>query len=232
MGKLQQQFNRNYSKFMDGWASTFSDEKTLQRANKYIKEVIQKNPNTDQFHTEVYSSCQPVFDEIYKNDASLIEQDRIGFLAKLNFKHIFTKRMLSDEKKQLFSDIQSLCRFCSLLRTCGSQLTDMEEMASEFTQNHSFEDPAEYQRELFKEMLSGGAMSQKLLQTFQDPNNLKNILNNVGDVLRGTNGIGSDFSSMLKLATDMKESDIDAVSRDISSGNMGLVSSIVSSSSK
>ena len=208
MGKLQEHFNQNYLLFIKTYANIFTDVDELQKHYLKTQKEIKENKNTTSFYESLYASCQPHLDDIYKNNSTLFTEKKLQHFTKLGFNHIYTKRLTDDEKKEFHSDIRKLCRFCSLLKTCGTEIDDMEDMALNFTKQHNCKDPSEYQTKLFTEMLSGGELSKKLLKTFSDPKKLKGILSNVPDVLRGTNGLSEDFTSMLKLSHDIKDEEL------------------------
>ena len=210
--KLLKVFNQNFLHVMRIMNKSFNDVPELTAELKVAEEAITENAACTKIHDEFKENVdQKVMDRIFKKDEDVIKNYEIGFLKRSNMPEVY-ERMYEAEQEVLWKNLQALCRYSSMLRACGEQLCDMEDMALDFMQDNKTCAPEDYHMKLFQEMLSGGKMSQKLMETFKDPSCIKNILSNVGNIMKSGEGEGdgdlSDFASLLSMPfsdEDMEE---------------------------
>lgn len=215
--KLLKVFNQNYLEVLRIINKSFDDVRQLSDELGRAEKAICENESYKEIHNEFREDVnQSVMDRIFEKDKTVITSEVIRFLKRSCMSLIY-ERMFQVEKDVFWKNLQSLCRYSSMLRACGEQLTDMEEMAMNFMQNNSDCKPENYHMRLFQEMLSGGEMSKKLMSTFKNPDCIKNILSNVGNIMK-VNGGGedadlSDFASLLNMP--FSESDMAEVAKGV-----------------
>jgi hypothetical protein len=209
--KLLKVFNKNFLEVIRILNKSFTDVADLSEELQKSEMLISEDESCKAIHDEFVSDVdQKVIDQIFQNDEKVISENMIGFCSRCNMSSIF-QRMYDGEKEVFWKNLQALCRYSSMLRACGEQLSDMEGMAMDFMQDNKNCPPEDYHMKLFQEMLSGGEMSKKLMSTFKDPSCIKNILSNVGNIMKANgdekDGM-SDFASLLNMPfseEDMKE---------------------------
>ena len=202
--KLIQVFNQNYKSMLDVLMISFSDDVKLSTESKHVDGILQKNTMSVELHQEfALDTPQSVIDRIFDKDISLINE--VGVLRRCNVNALIG-RMRDDEQLVFWTNLQNTCRYSSMLRACGEQLSDMEQMAFEFMEANKNCAPEKFQGKLFQEMLSGGPMSKRLLSTFGDTKCIKNILSNIGNILKTDSSTQSGGQDVFSLFGDiMKE---------------------------
>lgn len=204
---------------------SFSDDDCLCTEMKTVDEVLQKSTMSNELYQEfVIDTPQSVIDRIFEKDISVITE--IGVLRRSNITNL-VKRMIPKELVVFWANLQNTCRYSSMLRACGEKLSDMEQMAFDFMEANKDCAPEQFQGKLFQEMLSGGPMSKRLMSTFGDTTCIKNILSNIGNILKTdstSGGAGADmfslFGDMLK-ETEKAETENDSdVSSDVEKVNI------------
>lgn len=197
--KLYEVFNENYLSFLNILHKSFNEHRLLLEELKRTQNIITQDESTSTLHNNFQKNItQDNIDKIYSKDESVLKE----IFKKIRLSDLFD-RMYKCEKNVFWDNLQNLCRYSSMIRACGSQLNVMENMATDFMENNQNVNPKEYHMKLFKEMLSGGEMSQQLLSTFSEPDSINNILTNVGNIMKNTDGkkektfvdlFGSSFS--------------------------------------
>lgn len=203
--KLLKVFNKHFISVLQILHESFNDDVHLTNELESNRKKVEKNESTEEIHNEFLKNTdQDTIDRIFKCDVSVIMENKINFLQRANLSAIYKDRMYKEEHTVFWENLKALCRYSSMLRACGTQLTDMEDMALSFMDNNKDCAPEDYHMKLFQEMLSGGDMSKKLMKTFQDPSCIKNILSNVGNIMKTGDGedgksVIPDFGKMLNL---------------------------------
>lgn len=227
--KLLKVFNQNYLKVLKILQKSFCDpnvtsDKLLseecERIAKLINVLKDKDTPTE-IQTNFNNDIQPYKNDIFQRKSYVFEQDLLNFLAKFKFSEIWNR--LEDSEKDVFwQNISGLCKYNSMLRACGKEISSMENMALDFMEDKKHLQPEECHQALFKEMLSGGEMSQKLLNTFQNGASIKNILENVGDLLKTSTGnnVGNDLSDILNMASQVDEAELDETVSEMKNTDM------------
>jgi hypothetical protein len=205
--KLLRVFNKSYLNVFQILARSFcdleieEDQLLMELVNKCIG-ILQNDDTFTEFHEIFNKDTESFLDEIFSRDETIFKECKIDFLNDIKFDKLWA-RFEDTEKDVFWKNIISLCRYSSMLNACGKQLAPMEEMALEFMKKQKNTSPDNYHMQLFQEMLGGGDMSKKLIETFKDPDTIKNILGNVGTIMRTTGDAGSganDFTDILKMA--------------------------------
>jgi hypothetical protein len=215
--KLLLVFNQNFASVLRILKTSFDDVPELVEEFDRVNELLEQEASLKEIHDEFEHDVDAkMIERIFKSEDSVITDDTVNFMRRSNLKSVYL-RMFPAEKEVLWKNLQGLCRCSSMLRACGDQLGDMEDMAVEFMKDHGDASPEEYQMKLFQEMLSGGEMSKKVLSTFQNPECIKNILSNVGNIVSGSGmgGLG-DFANLMQ--TPFSDADLEEVSKGLSQG--------------
>ena len=209
--KLLEVFNDSYYQFFVLLAKSFcspnrQEDQLLQKEVKDIKQALETDPFTRKYFTTFDTETKKYIDDIFNKDDSFITQNKLPIFRRLQFLNVW-QRMVDEEKAVFWDNLISLIRYNSMINACGSQLAPMEQMAMQFMQKKQHIDPKQYHQELFTELLAGGEMSQQLMKAFQDPNCLKNILQNVGTIIRQpkgqTNATSNNFADILNMTSLM-----------------------------
>lgn len=206
--KLLKVFNESYQNVLQILLKSFEDIPELAQEVATVQTTLATDPTCGTFHAQfVQEIDQARIEQIFRKDAAIILEQEVPFMQRCRL-HDMYQRMYDTEHDVLWQNLQALCRYSSMVRACGTQLQDMEGLAVDFMANNQSVAPADYHTVLFKEMLSGGAMSQKLMATFKDPQCIKNILGNIGNIIKrptsddgsSTTGAGGEeFESLLKM---------------------------------
>lgn len=223
MPKLLKVFNQSYVQVFKILSTSFCDEKQeedmllaaeVKRLHSFLEEKDGMSPTV---FTKFKTETKDFVNDIFAKNEDLFTQDKLGFLSEIKFSKMWA-RFVDSEKTVFWKNITSLCRYSSMLQACGDQLASMEDMAVDFMKSKKDTKPEDYHMALFKEMLSGGDMSKKLLDTFKDPNCIKNILGNVSTIMRSADdesGGSSDFTDILKMANMFEDSELEEVQKGI-----------------
>ena len=215
--KLLSVFNNTYLQIFTILGESFNNDSIpedvlVQAEVARLTEFIEENPRSDVIWAVFEEDTKEHIDDIFNRNETIFAANDLGFLAKINFDAIW-HRFEDSEKVIFWKSMITLCRFSAMLKTCGSQLESMEDMASEFVTNNQNKsmDAEECQTALLQELLSGGEMSQKMLKSFQDKNTISNMMSNFGAIMRdssgGEGGGSSVFSDFMDMSKMMEESD-------------------------
>jgi hypothetical protein len=224
--KLLKVFNSSYLHVFQILAKSFCDPELTE--DMLLQDEVKRIEN---LCSQADGKCKELFhqfdadtkdnkDAIFAKDPEIITGKKLGFLNNIQF-HAIWARCVDTEKEIFWKNLLSLCRYCSMLKACGEQLGSMEDMALDFMEQKKDIPPEEYHMALFQEMLAGGDMSKKLVETFKDPNCIKNILANVGEILRkpkDESGDGDDFTDILKMASMFEDSDMEELQKGLVTG--------------
>lgn len=245
--KLLKVFNTNFLKFFKilnrSFCDSILDQLLTAEVHRIEWELDNSNYQTKEFFESFDSDTKDFIDDIFKKKEYLIVENKFKFLHKLNFSFTWT-RFKESEKLVFWKNLISLCRYAGMLKACGNELTSMEDMALKFMENKADVAPDQYHMELFKEMLAGGDMSKQLVETFKNPDCIKNILGNVSTIMRSddadnSKGTSNTFADILNMTSMFDDNDIselqngmvDTLSKNIvENGEENDVSSIQSTS--
>lgn len=178
-------------------AGAFQDHEGLKARIKHIQEIMANQIDTRVFLDEFDADCRPYLDDIHKSNPSIMSDNCINYLKELNFATLW-QRMDEAEQAVFWKHQQSLCQCCSMIKACGDSLPMLEQVAAGFVQENQGKSFQECQSALINDIFSGGSISADLLQTLQQPANVKSLLSNVADVFRGVDGLHPELSEMLK----------------------------------
>lgn len=180
--QLIEVFNDNYIMFLEILQKSFPNNIKLRKEITVVRSLIHDDPSNKHIHKKFKMSApQKNIDRIYDKDESVFDE----LFTEICLGDIF-KRLFESERKVLWKNLENLCRYSSMIRACGTQLGAMEDIANEFMEKNQNVDPKKYHMKLFKEMLSGGEMSQKLLSTFNETDSINDIMANVGNIMKNT----------------------------------------------
>lgn len=222
--KLLRVFNQNFLGVLRILNKSFGDVESLSALYEETRATLDNDECCVSIHEQFAEEItQSVMDKIFDRDASVIEKGggSVTFVRRCGLCDIYA-RMYEAERGVLWENLQALCRYSSMLRACGNQLSEMESLAVDFMKENTNTAPGEYHMKLFHEMLSGGAMSQKLLSTFNDPACIKNILGNVGNIMKSGKREGDEEGDMVDISNLMNMPFTDGDFVDITAGVRGM----------
>jgi len=212
--KLLGLFNDYYLNFIRIICKYFGDDEysECQVELERVEKILSSNKYDLKIHFEFQEHVsQKEMNRIFDEDESIINTDELPFLKRCNMAGLFL-RMKDVEKKQLWEYLDTLCRYSSMIRACGDKLPDLETVAYDWMENNKGVSPDKLSMKFFQDMLSGGDMSKKLMETFQNPECFSNILENVdimlrtkGDTNTENNGISGLINALNLGDTDIKD---------------------------
>ena len=182
--KLYIAFNKNYLQIFKIIHKSFND---IKEVDSHYTDIMEMFGTPKAFATKtLYKSFaqdldQQILDRLKAKDQGVFLE--LKFFKHAGYGHVVS-RLLEEEKPVFWKNIQSLCQCSAMIQACGSQLDQMENIATNFMKKNPKLSPQEYHKTLFQEMLSGGDLSKQLLQTFQQKGSIQNIMKNVGNIIR------------------------------------------------
>lgn len=209
--RLFQAFNRVYKKLLTIQFQSFPDQLGLQAELANVDAQMNENEFTNAISTQFAADTKDFVNHVYMKDEAMLSA--CPLMQRINMADMWAS-MVQEERDVFWDNMTSLMRYHSMLEACGTELGSMESMATEFMQRNQGLKPEEYHAKLFQEMLSGGDMSQRLMGIFQNPNTLKNMLKNVGNIMRSS---GEEKSLDLEgLSEWMNVNDLSNIDADLS----------------
>lgn len=187
-------FNNNYVKFVDSVLNCFPDEEVLKTNLKWANELVDEDPTTRELFDAFSKKMHGHKDEIFNKDMACVE-------------YMFPDSGMSDrmdaEEVDVFCEgLITLLKCSTMISACGTSLSELEEEAMGFVDKHKGSSTEEIQMSLLKEVLSGNSLSQKLQSVFQNPESVKNIMENIPTILR-TSGDKNEMSSLSDMLAGM-----------------------------
>ena len=237
MTKLYEAFNRVFLYFLRLCLNCFNDEVGIQQEFHTARQKFLKNKET----TELFEKFNKEVLTDGKNDY-IYEKKVEGRIPLLTISPMFKRMNMAalhkgfdkEEQEVFWDNLESLACYASMLKACGSQMPNMENMAATYMKEHPNMSQEECRQGLLAEMLSGGAMSKQLLSIFQDPQSLQNIMSNVTDIMRSSKDKGDPLNlmGMMKGVTDeelkeISQQDMGGFRKMLKAGGMQIPSKIV-----
>lgn len=215
--QVRRVFNTSYMDMLTILSKVFPDEKAVVDEARITQALFTAKKNTNALHKEFETHVtKEIVDAIMDEDPGCLGKPSGGFMTRCNFKVLYTRLADDDERRVFWQNLQTCVRYSSMLRACGSNMGDLEDMATSFMSNNKGLTPAQYQAKLMQEMLGGGEMSKKLMNVFSDPNMISNIIQNVGPLIATKNGPqeGAKLNEMLK-NIKIDQEDVDAMKKEL-----------------
>lgn len=206
MSKLYQAFNVS---FLQGFRNIYKSFRGMQglhtELERFIK-LVRANAETPEIFREFDRDTRAHVDALFRCDTEAL--DRVPLFVRMDLPLIFT-RLRAEEHEAFWATISTLLKYESMLNACGSQVGVMESMAMDFVRSNPNMNPNEYHQAVVQEMLNGGEMSQRLMETFKQPGVLENILGNFGNLLRRPGEEPIDLSGIAKMVKPEELANID-----------------------
>jgi len=140
-----------------------------------------------------------IVDQIFKKDKECLT--RISLLRRTKIDDLYV-RMVDDERTMFWNNLQALCKYRGMLNACGTQAGAMQDVAMEFLKRNPNLKPEEMHKSVFDELMNGdgkgkNTMRDNILKMFANPDVIKGILQNFGDIVRSDNGDAPDMSALI-----------------------------------
>jgi hypothetical protein len=204
-------FNDSFIKSLDMVSRSFIYREPLKTRVQYIRRCLDANPNTTEFLDEFDRDSQPHREDINKSNSEIIENDCIGYLARVGFREIWIE-MDPCEQVVFWMHMRSLCQCCSFLKAGGNWWGGMEEEIMQHLKDNRGKPQNELIMSLIQKYTAGGALTDKLKQTFSNAEDIKNLIVNLVDVIKGSPGMAPEIVDLL---TTTQNTDMEELSKDL-----------------
>ena len=187
--KLHEVLNATISEIFSNLVKCFSDNITLQESQSEF-ETMRKSSETLPFEIWLQPdfSTNKLTSAIHKKNAEKFYARSTIFGKKLGGIQVY-QQFDSDEAEALWRSLTSCSRWISLISGAGNSLSSFEDIAKSFISKQKAtgggESPKDMQKELFSSLFTDPEISNKLKQTFESPDSLKNILSSLGPLFEG-----------------------------------------------
>jgi hypothetical protein len=183
-------FNTQLHQFIAVVVESFRDSRKIHDFSTKLNQDLTVDPGSPIWHKKFEQSTpQKVIDDLFKHDGDVFTTNE--FFLEFDFDVLYNE-MEEGERTIIWKHIEGLCKYSSMIRACGDQISEMEQLAVDFMANNADIAPEEYHTKLFKEMISGGELSKRLMKTFSNKKCIENILSNVSNIVKSNNSDGSD----------------------------------------
>lgn len=215
MAKLHRAFNASLVKFLRFIYRALHDSVPLYDELVRVVQIAKVDPEGAElfevFDVDIRATVTVASDEEDQEDITVTVEDLVFDSNPEALLHItFFRnaalyenygRLVDEEVARFWHDIQGLCKFRAMLSACGNQSSQMESIAMAFVKNNPGLKPEAYHQKVFEEMLTGGPMRDRLIDTFKKPGAIQEILKNFGSVMRAPGQKAVDLSALADLTT-------------------------------
>jgi hypothetical protein len=209
MSKLHGAYNTSVLKFLRWLYKAFHSNKALYDECARVIEQIKNNANTTTIFEELDTQMKTFSEPLYASDCKVF--DCIDMLQRIEM-HDMYDHMTESERENFWRNLTALAGYGGMLRACGGKLQNMESMAAEYIQeNKGRLDPQRAQQQVFEDIFSGGKFTKQLLGMYKNTDDLKNVFDNFGDLLRLPGQEKVDLSGLTAM---IEEEDISNLSEN------------------
>lgn len=192
--RLLKIFNESYLHFLQILHKSFPDNTMIFEELKRIQDMYKERQDTIEIHNRLKNVMDSKFISlIMDKDESIIPENfqdtdvENTFFHMLNIDTSWYHNLEPSEKEVFWGNLQDLSRYSSMVRACGDNVSELEALATDFMARNDTQDQSKYHELLFQELLQGGALSKKVLESFSSPECMKSVLENVGNILKYSN---------------------------------------------
>jgi hypothetical protein len=197
MSHLYRSFNMAYIEFFRKLYESYPQEVKLFEEVTSIVEKVKADKATPCLYLEWSQSVLAFENALFNKDETIINE--IDVFQRTNMSQLYTQRFMEEEKQWFWDKVLSLYRYRSMLAACGNQIGTMEEVALDFVKRNQGLKPEQFHQKVFEEMLSGGDMTKRILETFQQPGSITSIIKNFSSLMRVPGQDPVDLSAIEKL---------------------------------
>lgn len=217
MGVLHKAYNLSFLQFFRWIYVSNADNVSLKTFLADRVKRFEEEPQTVEFYNELNTDLLDVVPEqtinneqrVYAKDAKVWNDMKMCGVES-GMSELFPG-FTAEEQEAVWNKFVGLCKYQAMLRSCGQQTEAMEDLAMQFIQKNQGDIKQEdFYAKVFDEMISGGDMTQKLIQSFSDPSFMKGIIQNFGSMIQAPGQPPIDMSPLAAQITEEKLKELPA----------------------